>query len=36
MRVALTGYFVKGNKNWYTKVEAISIQNIFVLKYYTR
>ena len=36
MRVALTGYLVKANKNWYTKVEAISIQSIFVLKYYTR
>ena len=30
------GYFFKTNKNWYTKVEAISIQSIFALKYYTR
>ena len=36
MRVALTGYFVKANKNWYTKAEAISIQSVFALKYYTR
>ena len=36
MRVALTGYLVKANKNWYTKVETISIQIIFALKYYTR
>ena len=36
MRVALTGYFVKANKDWYTKAEAISIQSVFVLKYYTR
>ena len=36
MRVALTGCFVKANKNWYTKAEDISIQSVFVLKYYTR
>ena len=36
MRVALTGYFVEANKKWYTKAEAISIQSVFALKYYTR
>ena len=37
MKVALMGVFCQREyKNQYTKAEAISIQSIFVPKYYTR